>query len=166
MRFWRRKQDHGDEFRVVTHNREVIAYWEGNHAVLFDAGWGAKPPTLYVPSEEIWDEVVPEWLRGRRDIVVQRLAAKSGHRVEPTDDPWREELRPVGSSDEAHAIATAFLDKMRPHVGPWAMEAFEETERGWQLSYRLLEPERYADGPTDSRAAILVRRDTSEVEVL
>lgn len=166
MRFWRRKPDDGAEFRVVTHDREVIAYWEGDRAVLFDAGWGAKPPTLYVPSEEIWDDVVPEWLRGRRELVVGRLAAKSGHRVEPTEDATQEELRPVVSSDEAYAIATAFLDKARPLVGPWTAEAFDEIERGWQLSYRLLEPDRYPEAPPEGRGAILVRRDTAEVEVL
>jgi hypothetical protein len=167
MRFWRRRQVDDDEFRIVFHNREVIAYWEGDRAVLFDAAWGAEPPTLYVPSEEMWDEVVPGWLRGRHDIVVRRLAAKSGHRVESTDDPELAELRPVVSSEEARAIATAFLDKARVHIGPWMPEAFEETERGWQLSYRLLEPDRYEAGPPDGRVGIvLVRRDTSEIEAL
>jgi len=36
---------------------------------------------LYVPSAEIWAEVMPRWLRDRRDEVASRLETFSGHRI-------------------------------------------------------------------------------------
>jgi hypothetical protein len=59
--------------------KEVVNYWEGDHGYSFDAGWGVTPGTLYVPSAAIWAEVMPEWLRERRDEVVGRLRDHSGH---------------------------------------------------------------------------------------
>jgi hypothetical protein len=167
VRLRRRKQDAGGkEFRVEIQHREVIAYWEGDRGFLFDAAWGAKPRTLFVPTEEAWDDVVPDWLRGRRDVVLQRLAAATKHRIEATDDPMREqELRPV-SVDEARVIGTEWLGRIEAQSGPWTIEAFEETEAGWRLTYRLLEPERYAPARPDGRFAILVRRETGEIKIL
>lgn len=168
MRLWRRSDSadrDGRDFRVELHHREVFAYYEGDRGVLFDAAWGAKPRTLFVPAEDAWDDVVPEWLRGRRDVVVRRLARATKHRIEPTDDPMRTELRPV-SAEEARAIGTAFLDGMVEVIGPWTIESFEEREDGWQLSYRLLEPDRYAPALPDGTMALLLRRDTGQVEVL
>jgi hypothetical protein len=138
----------------------------GRPRVPVDAAWGAKPRTLFVPTEEAWDDVVPGWLRGRRDVVLQRLAAATKHRIEATDDPMREqELRPV-SVDEARAIGMEWLRRMEARSGPWTIEAFEETEAGWRLTYRLLEPERYAPAIPDGRFAILVRRETGEIKIL
>jgi hypothetical protein len=37
------------------------------------------PPVTYVPTPELWDEVVPLWLKGRREEVVARLLAHPGH---------------------------------------------------------------------------------------
>jgi hypothetical protein len=157
VRAWRRSRDDRRAFRVETHGREAIAYWEGDRAFLFDAAWGAKPRTLFVPAAELWDDVVPEWLRGRREEIVRRLAAETGHRIEPTDEPLRQELRPV-TSGEALAIATSFLDRIEGLVGAWEIEAFEPTDRGWQLSYRLAEPA--------GRGAVRVSRSTGELEVV
>jgi hypothetical protein len=99
-------------------------------------------------------------------VVLQRLAAATKHRIEATDDPMREqELRPV-SVDEARAIGMEWLRRMEARSGPWTIEAFEETEAGWRLTYRLLEPERYAPAIPDGRFAILVRRETGEIKIL
>lgn len=100
----------------------MIAYWEGDRAFLFHAGWGVDPPVLSVPSERAWDAVVPAWLLGRRDEVVERLRLQSGHVLEETDVGYaagKGELRPVGSKDDAYAIAAAFLDSIPGIVGPW-----------------------------------------------
>jgi hypothetical protein len=77
--------------------KEEIIYWEDDRGYIFDGGWGADPPVTYVPSPERWDEVVPDWLRGRRDEVVSRMAQEPGHVLK--DDPafpgggWRELTR-------------------------------------------------------------------------
>ena len=68
--------------------KEEVVYWEGDQGYQLDAGWGVEPGVLYVLSAAAWDSVVPPWLRGRRDEVVSRLAGRSGHRVEPTDDGY------------------------------------------------------------------------------
>lgn len=69
----------GHTFRVESRWREEVVYWEGEHGYLLDAGWGVEPPVLYVPSASMWDEVVPDWMRGRRSAIVGGLEAKSGH---------------------------------------------------------------------------------------
>lgn len=53
-----------------------------------DAGWGVEPPVLYVPSAGLWDRVGPPWLLGRRAEVVNRLAQRSKHLVQDTDDGY------------------------------------------------------------------------------
>jgi hypothetical protein len=70
------------EFRIEPRWKEEVIYWEGGLGYLFDAGWGVDPPVLYVPSAEMWNEVVPDWMQGRRDTIVDRLVANSGHVVE------------------------------------------------------------------------------------
>jgi len=72
-------------FSITTQWCEVVIYWEGDEGFRFLAGWGAEPPVLSVPSAEIWDRVTPEWLHGRRDVVVARLIEHSGHVVR---DDW------------------------------------------------------------------------------
>jgi len=86
----------GPEFLIQHRWKEQVAYWEGERGFVFDAAWGVTPPILYVPSPDVWAEVVPTWLRGRRDQVVRRLRRRSGHVLEETDagyDPatsaWR-----------------------------------------------------------------------------
>ncbi len=46
---------------------------------------GVTPPVTYVPSEEVWDRVMPTWLVGRRDEIVKRLENEPGHTLR--DDP-------------------------------------------------------------------------------
>lgn len=65
--------------------KEEVVYWEGDRGYVLDAGWGADPGVLHVPSADAWDGAVPAWLRGRRDVVVSRLAEHSRHRVESND---------------------------------------------------------------------------------
>jgi hypothetical protein len=36
----------------------------------------------------MWDRAVPRWLRGRRDEVIARLEAHSGHVLEATDNGY------------------------------------------------------------------------------
>lgn len=67
------------EYQVRVIGKELLVYREGEQEQLFIAGWGVTPPVLYVPPADRWDELMPEWLRGRRDQVVARLAADSRH---------------------------------------------------------------------------------------
>jgi hypothetical protein len=69
----------GDGFRIESRWKEEVIYWEGDHGFRFDAGWGVDPSVLYVPSAGIWQEVMPAWLRDRRDVVVARLQQHSEH---------------------------------------------------------------------------------------
>ena len=73
----------GDDYEVEFVWKEVVTYWEGDHAFSFDAPWGVDPG-VYSPSVAIWAEVMPDWLRKRRDEVVGRLRDHSGH--DPTED--------------------------------------------------------------------------------
>lgn len=66
--------------------KEEVLYWEGSRGLLFDGGWGVHPMVTYVPSAAIWDDVVPDWARGRRHEIVLRLIEHgANHRVEETD---------------------------------------------------------------------------------
>jgi hypothetical protein len=69
----------GDGFRIEYRWKEQVVYWEGRTGFLLDAGWGVDPSVLYVPSDRIWAEVMPDWLRGRRDLVLRRLRDHSAH---------------------------------------------------------------------------------------
>lgn len=72
-------------YQIEPRWKEEVVYWEGAHGYVFDAGWGVDPGVLYVPSSASWDSAVPQWLQGRRDEVVSRLAEHSRHRIAPTD---------------------------------------------------------------------------------
>jgi len=74
----------GDGYAIEHRWKEEVIYWEGEKGFLFDGGWGSHPPTLYVPDAETWSAVTPDWLRGRRDVVVARLAARGTDRLEET----------------------------------------------------------------------------------
>ena len=74
----------GATFSVQSEWKELVHYREGDRQMTFDAGWGVKPPVLYVPDVSIWDDVVPPWLVGRRAQVTARLRAHSGHVLEST----------------------------------------------------------------------------------
>jgi hypothetical protein len=71
----------GEGFTIEHRWKEETIYWEESQGFLLDGGWGVDPPVLYVPSAEIWAEVMPPWLRDRRDEVVDRLETFSGHRI-------------------------------------------------------------------------------------
>lgn len=73
--------DHEVEFRW----KEEVVYWEGRRGYVFPGGWGVTPPVTYVPTDDAWDRVMPEWLKGRRNEVVRRLEVEPGHtlRVDP-----------------------------------------------------------------------------------
>ena len=69
----------GDGYEIEWVWKEVVIYWEDGHGFTFDAGWGVTPGVLYIPSAAIWVEVMPEWLRERRDEVMDRLRDHSNH---------------------------------------------------------------------------------------
>lgn len=71
----------GDGFSIEDEWKEVVHYWEGPCGYWFDAGWGVRPPRLYVPAASIWDECVPGWMRHRREVIVGRLRDHSGHLI-------------------------------------------------------------------------------------
>jgi hypothetical protein len=77
----------GAGYSIEPRWKEVVIYWEGDRGVWFYAAWGVEPPTLYVPTDEVWRTVMPEWIRGKRAEVVARLGAHSGHDLQ--DDPKR-----------------------------------------------------------------------------
>ena len=71
----------GDGYEIEWIWKEVVVYWEGNCGIAFDAGWGVSPGVLYVPSAAIWAQIMPDWLAQRRDEVLGRLRAHSGHNI-------------------------------------------------------------------------------------
>lgn len=71
-------------FRIQQKWKEEVLYREGERSFSFDAGWGVAPPVLYVPTAELWAQVMPAWLRDRRDEVLDRLRHASGHVIEET----------------------------------------------------------------------------------
>ncbi len=76
------------EYRIRLLGKEMIEYREGEVAFVFDAGWGVRPPVLYVPRPEAWDRVMPLEFRGRREQIVERLNRSCfvrGHIFEGTD---------------------------------------------------------------------------------
>jgi hypothetical protein len=82
-------------FRIRSEIPEKLIYWEGDHGFQFDCGWGARPYVVYLPNSHLWDDVVPDWLVGRRAEVEERLRQYSGYTVAATDagyrptDAWR-----------------------------------------------------------------------------
>lgn len=74
--------DYEIEFRW----KEEVVYWEGERGAVFPGGWGVDPPVTIVPDATTWDRAVPEWLRGRRDEVVQRLRDQPDHVVKEQRD--------------------------------------------------------------------------------
>jgi hypothetical protein len=104
-------------FRIELRWKEEVRYWEGNRGVVFPAGWGVKPPVLYVPLRS-WDESVSSWLRGRRDEVVERLRRHREHTVEETDDGFGpaaplQELAPVPEGEEKAVVVLRATGEVR-----------------------------------------------------
>lgn len=79
----------GDGYSVEHRWREQVLYWEGDRGFLFDGGWGVHPAALYVPSPDVWLEVMPEWLRHRRDEVLARLRMTGDTLVEDVHGWYR-----------------------------------------------------------------------------
>lgn len=77
--------------------KEEVIYWEGRRGFVFDGGWGTSPVVTFVPDETCWNRVVPDWLQGRRDEIVARLAQDPSHVIESDpgfdQDPGREVTR-------------------------------------------------------------------------
>ena len=71
----------GDSFEIQFRWKEEVIYWEGERGFVFDGAWGVEPIETYVPDEQNWDSVMPDWLVGRRDLVVERLVANPSHVV-------------------------------------------------------------------------------------
>ena len=72
-------------YKVESRWKEQLVYIKDGEEFVFDCGWGVTPHVAYIPSDAIWDRVVPQWMRGRREEVVARLAADGGHRLEDTE---------------------------------------------------------------------------------
>lgn len=58
---------------------EELWYREGNQSFCFDCDWKVEPYQAFVPGEATWDKVLPEWLRGRRSEVLDRLRQANDH---------------------------------------------------------------------------------------
>lgn len=84
----------GDGFRITFPELEMLAYWEGDDGFLFHGGWGVSPPVVAVPSAQVWDEVTPPWMHGRRDVVLARLRDDAGHRMSEDDADWQYRMNP------------------------------------------------------------------------
>jgi len=82
--------DTEDNWRIRIHDKEMLDYWEGDDGYVFDCAWGVAPGTLFVPPASIWEDSVPSWMRGRREIVLQRLRERSGHDVVDDDRSYRD----------------------------------------------------------------------------
>ena len=68
-------------FSIAPRWKEEVVYTEAEHHVFY-CGWGIQPPVLYVPSAADWDRVMPPFLRGRRELILDRLRQYSGHVLE------------------------------------------------------------------------------------
>jgi hypothetical protein len=92
-----------DDAHIEYRWKQEVVYWEGDRGFIFDGEWGVEPMVTYVPDDESWDILVPEWLRGRRKEVVARLEDEEGYVV--NDDPtfwpgaWREVRRSGSAGD-------------------------------------------------------------------
>jgi hypothetical protein len=73
---------------IAIHDKEILILRDDDRWLLIGCGWGANPPLASLQPAGVWDEVMPDWLRGRRDEVV-RLITEFRHVV----------------CDEKHALA-------------------------------------------------------------
>ena len=62
------------------HDKEILILRDDDRWLLIRCGWGANPPLASLQPVGVWDEVMPDWLRGRRDEVVT-LVTQFGHVV-------------------------------------------------------------------------------------
>ena len=68
------------EYEVEFYWKEEMVYWEGDRGFVFDGAWGREPISTVVPDPTSWEHL-PEWLRDRRELVLQRLRDCPGHAV-------------------------------------------------------------------------------------
>lgn len=70
-----------DDFNVVI-SFGYILYSEGKNTAEFKVEPGLKGPTLvYIPSQENWNTVMPEWMHDRREQIIERTALKCKHLI-------------------------------------------------------------------------------------
>jgi hypothetical protein len=68
-----------NEYDVVVSFRYLI-YWEGDRSIEFQVNPGLKQPTVIrVASAEKWDQEMPDWARGRRKEIMERIGEKCAH---------------------------------------------------------------------------------------
>ncbi len=64
-----------------------IEYVEGENSMEFRVDPGLKSPTVvHIPSAQRWKSEMPDWTKGRRDEIIDRLKAKCSHMI----CEWRE----------------------------------------------------------------------------
>lgn len=79
-------------WRVRVEWEEQLWYGEGDQEFCFECGWAEAPYVVYMPSERLWDRVVPPFMRGRRDEIVARIREANdqhGHVLEDTEVGYR-----------------------------------------------------------------------------
>lgn len=73
------------DFRFEWRWKEELHYSEGAETCVFHCSWGVSPPVVFLPSAVAWELRMPAWLHGRRDELVARIVAHSGHTVASAD---------------------------------------------------------------------------------
>ena len=64
-----------------------IKYMEGKDAIEFQVDPGLKRPSIiHIPSPERWNSELPEWVRNRREEILERVKSKCAH----MDSEWKE----------------------------------------------------------------------------
>ena len=80
------------DWRVEVRWEEELWYHEGDRSFCFAAAWAQPPYQAYVPTERVWDDVTPSWMRGRRTEVLDRIRAANdehGHLLVEDDVGYR-----------------------------------------------------------------------------
>jgi len=77
-----------EPFTIEVRWPEMVTYWEGDEGFMFFGAWGVTPHVLVVPSAAVWDRVMPEWLHGRREVVLERLVERTGHVIDDDRDSF------------------------------------------------------------------------------
>jgi hypothetical protein len=93
--------DTAENWCIRIHDKEMLEYWEGDHGYLFDCAWGVTPAKLFVPPASIWDVSVPVWMRGRRELVIERLRQRGDHDVVDDDRSYGDWTSRVLSGERA-----------------------------------------------------------------
>lgn len=73
------EQSNQDDFTVLI-SFGYILYSEGKNNIELKVEPGLKGPTLiHIPSPESWNKNMPEWMHGRRDQIIDRIASRCKH---------------------------------------------------------------------------------------